>query len=41
MFAVLYLTHGVSIHTSVAILGTLAAWWSPVALGAAFTATTS
>ena len=40
MFAVLYLTHGVNVHTSVAILGTLAALVVTGLLGAAFTATT-
>ena len=38
MFAVLYLTHGVSVHTSVAILGTLASLVLTGLLGAAFTA---
>jgi uncharacterized membrane protein len=40
MFAVLYLTHGLSIETSVAILGTLAALVLTGLLGAAFTALT-
>lgn len=40
MFAVLYLTHGINVHTSVAILGTLAALVITGLLGAAFTATT-
>ena len=40
MFAVLYLTHGVNVHTSVAIIGTLAALVVTGLLGAAFTATT-
>ena len=40
MFAVLYLTHGVNVHTSVAILGTLAALVLTGLFGAAFTATT-
>jgi len=40
MFAVLYLTHGVNVHTSVAILGTLASLVLTGLLGAAFTATT-
>jgi uncharacterized membrane protein len=40
MFAVLYLTHGINVHTSVAILGTLAALVVTGLLGAAFTATT-
>ena len=39
MFAVLYLTHGLSTHTSVAILGTLASLVLTGLLGAAFTAT--
>jgi uncharacterized membrane protein len=37
MFAVLYLTHGVSVHTSVAILGTLASLVLTGLLGAGFT----
>lgn len=37
MFAVLYLTHGVNVHTSVAILGTLIALVLTGLLGAAFT----
>jgi uncharacterized membrane protein len=37
MFAVLYLTHGVNVHTSVAILGTLASLLITGLLGAAFT----
>jgi uncharacterized membrane protein len=37
MFAVLYLTHGVNVHTSVAILGTLMALVLTGLLGAAFT----
>jgi uncharacterized membrane protein len=37
MFAVLYLTHGVNVHTSVAILGTLASLVLTGLLGAAFT----
>ncbi|MEV7230142.1 YibE/F family protein [Polymorphospora sp. NPDC051019] len=40
MFAVLYLTHGTSVHTSVAILGTLAALVLTGLLGAGFTALT-
>jgi len=40
MFAVLYLTHGVNVHTSVAILGTLASLVLTGLLGAAFTAFT-
>ncbi len=40
MFAVLYLTHGVNVHTSVAILGTLASLVLTGVLGAVFTATT-
>ncbi|GAA3394796.1 YibE/F family protein [Cryptosporangium minutisporangium] len=40
MFAVLYLTHGVSVRTSVAILGTLASLVLTGLLGAAFTALT-
>lgn len=40
MFAVLYLTHGVSVHTSVAILGTLASLVLTGLLGAGFTALT-
>jgi uncharacterized membrane protein len=40
MFAVLYLTHGVNVHTSVAILGTLASLVVTGLLGAAFTAMT-
>jgi uncharacterized membrane protein len=40
MFAVLYLTHGVNVHTSVAVLGTLAALVLTGVLGAAFTALT-
>jgi uncharacterized membrane protein len=40
MFAVLYLTHGVNVHTSVAILGTLASLLLTGLLGAAFTAFT-
>lgn len=40
MFAVLYLTHGVNVHTSVAILGTLASLVLTGLLGAAFTALT-
>jgi uncharacterized membrane protein len=40
MFAVLYLTHGFSVHTSVAVLGTLAALVLTGLLGAAFTALT-
>jgi uncharacterized membrane protein len=40
MFAVLYLTHGINVHTSVAILGTLAALVVTGLLSAAFTATT-
>ena len=39
MFAVLYLTHGVNVHTSVAILGTLASLVLTGLLGAVFTAT--
>jgi uncharacterized membrane protein len=38
MFAVLYLTHGVNVHTSVAILGTLAALVLTGLLGAGFSA---
>lgn len=38
MFAVLYLTHGTSVHTSVAILGTLASLVLTGVLGAGFTA---
>ncbi|MEV0607360.1 YibE/F family protein [Polymorphospora rubra] len=38
MFAVLYLTHGTSVHTSVAILGTLVALVLTGLLGAGFTA---
>jgi uncharacterized membrane protein len=41
MFAVLYLTHGFSVHTSVAVLGTLASLVVTGLLGALFTATTS
>jgi uncharacterized membrane protein len=40
MFAVLYLTHGLNVHTSVAILGTLASLVVTGLLGAAFTAAT-
>jgi uncharacterized membrane protein len=40
MFAVLYLTHGVNVHTSVAVLGTLASLVVTGVLGAAFTAST-
>ena len=40
MFAVLYLTHGVSVHTSVAILGTLASLVLTGLLGAGFTSLT-
>ncbi len=40
MFVVLYLTHGVNVHTSVAILGTLASLVLTGVLGAAFTAFT-
>ncbi len=40
MFAVLYLTHGINVHTSVAILGTLASLIITGLLAAAFTATT-
>jgi uncharacterized membrane protein len=40
MFAVLYLTHGVNVHTSVAILGTLASLLLTGLLGAGFTAFT-
>jgi len=40
MFAVLYLTHGVNVQTSVAILGTLASLILTGLLGAAFTAFT-
>jgi uncharacterized membrane protein len=40
MFAVLYLTHGVNVHTSVAVLGTLGALVLTGVLGAVFTATT-
>ena len=40
MFAVLYLTHGVSVHTSVAILGTLASLMLTGLLGAGFTTLT-
>jgi uncharacterized membrane protein len=40
MFAVLYLTHGVNVQTSVAILGTLASLVLTGLLGAAFTAFT-
>jgi uncharacterized membrane protein len=40
MFAVLYLTHGVNVHTSVAILGTLASLLLTGLLGAAFTSFT-
>jgi len=39
MFAVLYLTHGFSVHTSVAVLGTLASLVVTGVLGALFTAT--
>jgi len=39
MFAVLYLTHGFSVHTSVAVLGTLASLVVTGLLGALFTAT--
>jgi uncharacterized membrane protein len=38
MFAALYLTHGVTVHTSVAIAGTLASLVLTGALGVAFTA---
>jgi uncharacterized membrane protein len=41
MFAVLYLTHGVNVHTSVAVLGTLASLVLTGLLAAAFTATTA
>ncbi len=41
MFAVLYLTHGVNVHTSVAVLGTLASLVLTGLLGAAFIATTA
>jgi YibE/F-like protein len=41
MFAVLYLTHGVSVTTSVAVLGTLVSLVVTGLLGALFTATTS
>jgi uncharacterized membrane protein len=41
MFAVLYLTHGVNVHTSVAVLGTLASLVVTGVLAAAFTATTA
>lgn len=41
MFAVLYLTHGVNVHTSVAIVGTLASLVVTGLLGALFTATTA
>ncbi len=41
MFAVLYLTHGVNVHTSVAILGTLASLVLTGLLGAAFIASTA
>ncbi|MFI5956708.1 YibE/F family protein [Cryptosporangium sp. NPDC051539] len=40
MFAVLYLTHGISVRTSVAILGTLASLVLTGLLGAGFTALT-
>ena len=40
MFAVLYLTHGINVNTSVAILGTLASLVITGLLAAAFTATT-
>jgi uncharacterized membrane protein len=40
MFAVLYLTHGVNVHTSVAVLGTLASLVVTGVLGAGFTAGT-
>lgn len=40
MFAVLYLTHGVNVHTSVAVLGTLASLVLTGLLGYAFTVTT-
>ncbi len=41
MFAVLYLTHGFSVHTSVAVLGTLASLVVTGGLAALFSATTS
>jgi uncharacterized membrane protein len=41
MFAVLYLTHGFSVTTSVAVLGTLASLVVTGLMGALFTATTS
>ncbi len=41
MFAVLYLTHGVNVHTSVAVLGTLASLVLTGLLGAAFVASTA
>jgi uncharacterized membrane protein len=41
MFAVLYLTHGVNVHTSVAVLGTLASLVLTGVLGAAFIASTA
>ncbi|MBX6722621.1 MAG: YibE/F family protein [Dactylosporangium sp.] len=41
MFAVLYLTHGLSVTTSVAVLGTLASLVITGLLGALFTVTTS
>jgi uncharacterized membrane protein len=41
MFAVLYLTHGINVHTSVAILGTLAALVLTGLLGAGFIASTA
>ena len=41
MFAVLYLTHGVNVHTSVAILGTLASLVLTGLLGAVFIASTA
>jgi uncharacterized membrane protein len=41
MFAVLYLTHGFTMHTSVAVLGTLASLVVTGLLGVLFTATTS
>jgi uncharacterized membrane protein len=41
MFVVLFLTHGINVHTSVAVLGTLASLLLTGLLGALFTATTS
>jgi uncharacterized membrane protein len=41
MFVVLFLTHGINVHTSVAVLGTLASLVLTGLLAAVFTATTS